>query len=103
MYRGQTWQEFLAAEGLNDKTYREAKRPDAELRVKAGLVLSEIAEAEKLEVTADELEQQMKLLGSQYPDPKMQAELAKPEARRSIASRILTEKTIALLTEYASK
>lgn len=103
MYRGQTWQEYLAAEGLNDKTYREKFRPDAKLRVKAGLTLSEIAEAENIKVTAGELDQQMKLLASQYPDAKMQAELAKPEARRSIASRMLTEKTINVLVGYASK
>jgi trigger factor len=103
IYRGQTWQEYLAAEGLNDKTYRERVRPDAELRVKAGLVLAEIAEAEKIEVTPAELDNHMKLIASQYPDAKMQAELAKPEARRSIASRILTEKTVAKLADYASK
>jgi hypothetical protein len=33
----------------------------------------------------------------------MQAELSKPEARRDITSRMLTEKTIAKLTDYASK
>ncbi len=103
MYRGQTWQEYLAAEGLNDETYKAKVRPDAELRVKAGLVLSEIAEAEGLEITPAELDQQMKLVASQYPDAKMQAELQKPEARRSIASRMLTEKTINRLAEYASQ
>jgi hypothetical protein len=33
----------------------------------------------------------------------MQAELAKPESRRDIASRIMTEKTLAKLKEYATK
>lgn len=101
MYRGQTWQEFLAAEGLDDKKYREKQRPAAELRVKAGLVLSEIAEAEKIDVSREELDAQLQVLKSQYPDAQMQAELAKPEARRSIASRILTEKTVNKLAEYA--
>jgi trigger factor len=102
MYRGQTWQEFLQAEGLTDATYREKQRPAAELRVKAGLVLGEVAEQEKLTVTAEELEAQMVALKARYTDPKMQAEFAKPEARRSIASRLLTEKTIAKLVDYAS-
>ncbi|HSX31739.1 MAG TPA: trigger factor [Candidatus Saccharimonadales bacterium] len=101
MYRGQTWQEYLASEGLTEETYREKIRPDAELRVKAGLVLSEVAEAEGLQITAEELNQQMQVVASQYPDAKMQAELLKPEARRSIASRMLTEKTINRLAEYA--
>ena len=103
MYRGQTWQEFLEEQGLTEESYRKQLRPGAELRVKAGLVLAEIAEAEKVEITAKELDEQMSLLKQRYPDAAMQTELAKPEARRDIASRMLTEKTIAKLTEYASK
>jgi len=103
MYRGQTWQEFLDAEGLTDETFRKQLRPGAELRVKAGLVLSEISELEKIDVTPEELEIQVQTLKARYPDPQMQAELAKPEARRTIASRILTDKTVAKLKEYATK
>lgn len=103
MYRGQTWQEFLESQGLTEETYRKQQRPAAELRVKAGLVLSEISEAERLEVTPGELEMQIQALKTRYPDENMQAELAKPEARRSVASRILTDKTVAKLKEYASK
>ncbi|HEV7454736.1 MAG TPA: trigger factor [Candidatus Saccharimonadales bacterium] len=102
MYRGQTWQEYLDSEGLTEETFRAKQRPVAELRVKAGLVLSEIADLEKIEVTAAELDAQMQALSARYPDAKMQAELAKPEARRDIASRVMTEKTIARLTEYAT-
>jgi trigger factor len=102
MYRGQTWQEFLDAEKLDEKGYREKQRPAAELRVKAGLVLSAVAEAEKLDVSAEEIDAYMMQLVSRYPDAKMQAELQKPEARRDIASRMLTEKTVAKLVGYAT-
>jgi trigger factor len=102
MYRGQTWQEFLDGEGLTEEAYREKQKGAAELRVKAGLVLSAVAEAEDIQVTTEELEAQMNALRAQYPDKQMQAELAKPEARRDIASRIMTEKTLAKLKEYAT-
>ncbi len=101
MYRGQTWQEWLEGEGLTEEKFRENNLPMATLRVKAGLVLSEISEKENLEVTPEELEVQIQILKSRYPDQQMQAELAKPEGRRSIASRILTDKTVAKLKEYA--
>ncbi len=102
MYRGQTWQEFLDSEGLTDETFREKQTDAAALRVKAGLVLSAIAEAEKITVTPEELEGQLTSLRAQYPDKQMQAELAKPEARRDVASRLMTEKTLAKLKEYAA-
>ncbi len=103
IYRGQAWKEFLEDEGMTDKEYRKQLKPDAELRVKAGLVLAEVAEKENIMVTPEELEVRLNVLKSQYEDPKMQAELARPEARQSIASRMLTEKTINKLTEYATK
>ncbi|HET9850655.1 MAG TPA: trigger factor [Candidatus Saccharimonadales bacterium] len=102
-YRGQTWQEHLQAEGLTEEEHRQRQRPDALVRVKAGLILSEIAKAEKVTVAPEELDIRLQILKGQYQDPAMQAELAKPEARRDIEARLLTEKTIAKLTEYASK
>ncbi len=98
-YRGQTWQEHLKEEGLSEDEHHKQKRPQAEESVKAGLILSEIAEKEELEVTPDELEVRLQLLRGQYKDSTMQAELDKPENRRDIASRILTEKTLQKLTD----
>jgi trigger factor len=102
MYRGQTWQEFLESQELDEAKYRESLKADAELRVKAGLVLGEIAEQEKVLVTPEELEIRMQVLKGQYPDPQMQAELDKPESRRDIASRMVSEKTVEKLIGYAT-
>jgi trigger factor len=101
-YRGQTWDEHLQAEGISAEEHKAKNRPAAELNVKAGLVLTEIADNEHIHVTPDELELRLQLLKGQYTDPAMQAELDKPENRRDIMSRMLTEKTIAKLTEYAT-
>lgn len=103
LYRGQTWQEFLEAQGLTEEKFREQLRPDAELRVKAGLVLGEVAEKERITLTPEEVEVRLQLLKGQYPDQQMQAELDKPQSRRELASRLLSEKTIDKLVEYATK
>ncbi|PIZ62907.1 trigger factor [Candidatus Saccharibacteria bacterium CG_4_10_14_0_2_um_filter_52_9] len=102
VYRGQTWQEHLDAEGLTAEEHHEKQREGAELRVKAGLILGEIAEKEQVSVTPEELEIRMQLLKGQYPDPAMQAELEKPDNRRDIQSRMLTEKALAKLRDYAA-
>lgn len=102
-YRGQTWQEHLEAEGLDAAGHREQKRQSAELRVKIGLLLGEIANRENIAVTPEELEIRMQLLKGQYKDPAMQAELDKPEAARDIHSRMMTEKTLDKLRSYAAK
>lgn len=102
MYRGQTWPEYLKSEDLTEEQYREQQKPIAALRVTAGLALSDIAEKENITVTPEEAEMRLQLLKGQYQDAQMQAEFDKPETRREIASRILSEKTIAKLTDYAT-
>jgi trigger factor len=97
VYRGQTWQEHLDQEGVTAEEHRERNKEGAALRVKAGLVLGEISQAENVSVTPEELEIRLMLLKNQYPDPAMQAELDKPENIRDIQSRMLTEKTLDIL------
>ncbi len=101
VYRGQTWQEHLDEEGLSAEAHREKQREGAELRIKAGLILGAISDEEKVTVTPEEFEIRIQLLKGQYPDEAMQAELDKPENRRDIMSRMLTEKTLDKLRGYA--
>jgi len=102
-YRGQTWQEHLQAEGLTAEEHRAKQRPGAELRIKGGLILGEVADRENITVTPEELEIRIMLLKNQYPDETMQAELDKPENRRDINNRLLTEKTLDKLRSYAGQ
>ncbi len=103
-YRGQTYQEFLESEGLTEETHRQnILLPEAEKQVKTSLILSEIAEVEGIQVTPEELEIRLQLLKGQYKDSSMQEELEKPENRRDIASRLLTEKVLVQLEKYATK
>ena len=93
----------MAEEGVSEEEHRERNRPTAEQGVKTGLVLSEIADKENIQVTPEELEIRIQILKGQYQDPAMQAELDKPESRRDIASRIITEKTVAKLVDYVRR
>ena len=104
MYRGITYKEMLENEGKTEEQYlSDVLRPEAEQRVKTGLVLAEIANIENIAVTPEELEIRLQILKGQYKDSAMQSELDKPEVIRDIESRLITEKTIAKLAEYASK
>ncbi len=96
-YRGQTYNEFLESEGKTDEAYRAELRPQAETRVKTGLVLAEVASEEKIDVTPEELEIRLQILKGQYKDQAMQGELDKPEARREIASQLMSDKTLTKL------
>ncbi len=101
-YRGQTWAEYLKELGKSEEEYRILLRDPAERRVKIGLILTDVADQEQITVTPEELEVRLQLLKGQYKDPTMQVEFDKPENKQSILSRILSEKTIARLCEYAA-
>lgn len=102
IYRGQTWEEHLKAEGVTEEEHRKRNKKDAEEQVKIGIVLGAIGDKENIEVTPEELEIRMSLLRGQYTDPQMQAELDKPEARQDIAARLRSEKIIEKLIKYTS-
>jgi trigger factor len=98
LYRGMTWQQYLESQQLTEEEYKEKElKPEATKRVKAGLILSEIADLEGIDVSPEELEIRMQELKSRYKDSSMLTELEKPETRREIAGRVRTEKVLAYL------
>jgi trigger factor len=100
-YRSQTYREFLKSQGKTDEQYRqEVLRPQAAEMVKGSLALVEVAEREKIEVRPEELSARLRQLRGQYQDAAMRAELDKPEAKRAVASRLLSEKAVARIVQY---
>lgn len=101
-YRGQTIKEFLDVEGKTEEAYKKTILYEkAQERVTAGVVLAEIADIENISITPEELEMRLQALKAQYQDDKMRQELDKPENKREIVSRMLSEKTVATLSQFA--
>ena len=96
--RGMSYEDFIATSGMSEEEFMKKEvGKEALRRVKAGLMLSEIADEQAIEVEPEELEARIQVLKGQYRDPKMHEELDKPENRREINSRIRTEKVIKYL------
>jgi trigger factor len=102
-YRGLTLKEYLEREKLTEEQWvKRDVLPQAERRVKTGMVLSAVAEAEGLEVTDSEVDAAVAAHKSQHQDAGPDAEHDKPEFRRDTASRILTNKTLDKLLQLAT-
>jgi len=103
LYRGQTFKEFLDNLNETEESYREKEiLPEARRRVVAGIALSEIADKEGIQITPEELELRLRVLKGQYSsDEKMKQELETEDGRRTVAGKLLTEKTIAKIKTYA--
>lgn len=101
MYRGLTLDQYLQDKSLSREDWQKTELRDAAVRrVQVGLVLSELSKVEKIEVTQEELEQRLNQLLENYgKSPEIAKQFDTPEARRDIANRVMTEKTVNRLVE----
>lgn len=105
-YQGVSLDQYLANKNfLTREVWLDKEvRPAAENRVKAGLVLAELSKKEKITATEKELDDHVELYKKQYANnPEAVKQFATAEARRDIANRLLTEKTVDRLVELNSK
>lgn len=102
-YRGITQQEYLEQEGFKDVDDWKKKEltPQAERRVSVGIVLSEVAKVEGIQIKNEDLTQRISMYKQQYSSQAEQFDT--PEMQQEVASRLLTEKTVELLFEIATK
>ncbi len=101
--KGATKEDYLKETKQSAKALDKSIAEQAENRVKTALVLTEVANAEKLEVSSEELEVRMQVIAGQYQDESIQKQLQEPAVRREIASQMLAEKTVEHLVESATK
>lgn len=105
MYRGMTLEQYLQQQGLTKDEWREKElREQAIRRVQVGLALAELSKVEGIEVSREQLDSRLKEMLERYNNaPDVAKQLDTPEARRDIANRMLTEKTVDRLVEINSK
>jgi trigger factor len=106
MYQGLTLDQYLENKSFESKEkWLETEVSDAaEKRVQAGLALAELSKVEKITATDKELDEHVELYKKQYANnPQMVAQFDEPDARRDIANRLLTEKTVDRLVELNAK
>ena len=103
--------QWLEAIGRTEDEVRDTLREQADLVVRRGLVLSEFASREDIEVPNEEIEDELTALTNQIAGDSTDLEqrtqvrglFDTPEGRNSIASRILTERALTRLVEIASQ
>lgn len=106
MYRGQSIDDYFAAQGFKDRDEWVEKEANeaADNRIKAGLVLAELSKVLKIEATGDELAEHINRYKSQYANnPDMAKRFDEPEVQREVANRLITEKTVDELLALSTK
>ncbi len=91
---------------LSKKTATELDselRPTAKRRVGLALILNQIAKAEQITVSAEDINSELARLKSDYQDPQMQDELERREIKDEIYNHLLASKTVAKIMDYVAE
>lgn len=94
---------YLKSIGQTEAQFQEMWREPAELRVKRSLVLNELAEAEGIDVSAEEIDQELDSLVAPMGDDaaRFRQMFATEEGVSTIRRNLLSRKTLDRLTEIA--
>jgi trigger factor len=95
--------DYLKIQKKTEQDIRADLEPTAQGRIKRGLVLSEVAEAEKIEATEEEVTAEIEKMVEQSKDigDSLRKVFDNPTGRRRIAVDLVTEKAIARLASIA--
>jgi FKBP-type peptidyl-prolyl cis-trans isomerase (trigger factor) len=89
--------------GKTMEEHREELRPVAEKRVTYALVIGKVAEEERVEVDASEVDNKAgEIVRDSQDKEKMEKFLSLPQVRESIGQSLHTEKTIDRLVQIAT-
>jgi len=102
-YSGLDIDKYLELSGKTRDDLDGEMRPEAERRVGLAMILTEVAAAEKLSVSAEDLDMEIGRMKLQYKDEVTQAELDKPGTREEIYNHLMASRVIAKLISYAEK
>jgi trigger factor len=95
-------EEYLSRINKKEDEVREEMRPVAVRRVTRSLVLGRVAEAEKIEVTDEEITAELeKMVESAENKAEMKERINSPQVRDSMAQMLATQKTVRRLVEIA--
>ncbi len=94
--------QYFQYTGLNEKTFIEQMTPQAKNRINTRLVLEAVVAAEKIEVSDEELDAEMKKMADQYQmEVEKIKELIGEEEKKQMSMDLAVQKAITLIADSA--
>ena len=99
---GLNFEQYLGYMGKEMKDFNEEMRPEAEKKVKARMVVTAVAEAEKLEATEDEITAELQMIAAQYGlELDKMMEMLNDDYKDMVAKDVKVRKAIDLIFDNA--
>ncbi|MCM1180419.1 MAG: trigger factor [Clostridium sp.] len=101
-YQGLSIEQYFQFTGMTQEKFLETAAPEAERRIKSRLVLEAIAKTENIEVSEDELNDELKKMAEMYQmDIEQLTDLVGDAEKDAIRQDIAVQKAVDLVTEAA--
>lgn len=101
-YQGLSIEQYFQFTGMTKEKFLETAAPEAERRIKSRLVLEAIAKAEDIQVSEEELSEELKKMAEMYQmDLEQLTGLVGDSERDAIKQDIAVQKAVDLVTEAA--
>ena len=101
-YQGLSIEQYFQFTGMTKEKFMETATPEAERRIKSRLVLEAIAKAEDIQVSDDELEEELKKMAEMYQmDVEQLSGLVGDSEKDAIKKDIAVQKAVDLVTDAA--
>ena len=101
-YQGLSVDQYFQFTGMTKEKFLETSTPEAERRIKSRLVLEAIAKAEDIQVSEEELNDELKKMADMYPlDLEQLTGLVGDSEKDAIKQDIAVQKAVDLVTEAA--
>ncbi len=98
--KNQTVDDFLKEQGLSLEEYTKDRKKMIIRQIKTGIILSELAQKNKITVSDQEFDQQLTMLKTNYQnDSSMMEQLTQSDNLRDLRNRLLIEKVLNFLIE----
>ena len=101
-YQGLSIEQYFQFTGMTKESFLETATPEAERRIKSRLVLEAIAKAENIEVSDDELNDELKKMAEMYQmDVEKLSDLVGDSEKDAIKKDIAVQKAVDLVRDAA--
>lgn len=101
-YQGLSIEQYFQFTGMSKEKFLETATPEAERRIKSRLVLEAIAKAEDIQVSDEELNEELKKMAEMYQmDLEQLTGLVGDSEKKAIMQDIAVQKAVDLVTEAA--
>lgn len=101
-YQGLSVEQYFQFTGMNKEKFLESAAPEAERRIKSRLVLEAVAKAEDIQVTEEEMNEELKKMAEMYQmDLAQLTDLVGESEKEAIKQDIAVQKAVDLVTDAA--